>query len=90
VRLRKGTIGTKHINNIGVYILNNYGVYLEFVVPKTVFFETRALSAKDAELDTLRKFKDTPGLKLLHVFEVTNTPTYAPKDTPKIIDPSTT
>ena len=70
--------------------MKNYGVYLEFVVPKTVFFETKSLSEKDAELDTLRKFKDTPGIKILHVFEITNTPTYAPKEAPKLIDPSTT
>lgn len=63
----------------------NYGVYLEFVVPKTVFFETKALSEKDAELSTLNKFKDTPGIKILHVYEIVNTPTYAPKETPKII-----
>lgn len=63
----------------------NYGVYLEFVVPKTVFYETRALSEKDAELATINKFKDTPGIKILHVFEITNTPTYAPKAESKLI-----
>lgn len=70
--------------------MKNYGVYLEFVVPKTVFFETKALSEKDAELEVMRKFKDTPGLNILHVYEIINTPTYAPKEAPKIIDPSTT
>lgn len=67
----------------------NYGVYLEFVVPKTVFYETKALSEKDAELSTLSRFKDTPGLKILHTFEIVNTPTYAPKPEPKIIAPAT-
>ncbi len=65
--------------------LKNYGVYLEFIIPKTVFFETKSLSEKDAEMEVLRKFKDTPGLKILHVFPIENTPTYAPKEEPKVI-----
>lgn len=76
----------KHINwSQNLLSEKHYGVYLEFVVPKTVFYETKALSEKDAELSTLNKFKDTPGIKILHVFPIENTPTYMPKEPSKLI-----
>lgn len=65
----------------------NYGVYLEFVNPKTVFFEVKAASEKEAELIAGKVFADQHGLKIMHVFEITNVPTYKPKEPSKLITP---
>jgi hypothetical protein len=66
----------------------NYGVYFEYVTPRTVFFETKGLSEAEARLIVEKNFGDTPGLKILHIFELTNLPTYKPKEPSKLILPN--
>jgi hypothetical protein len=67
----------------------NYGVYLEFVQPRTVFFEVKAASEVEAKLITERQFKDQAGVRILEIYEVTNLPTYAPKEPSKLVTPNT-
>lgn len=68
----------------------NYGVYLEFVQPRTVFFEVKAASEKEAEIITNRQFKDQHGVKILEIYEIKTLPTYAPKEPSKLVTPNTT
>jgi hypothetical protein len=67
----------------------NYGVYLEFVQPRTVFFELKAASEAEARIITERQFKEQAGVKILEVYEIKNLPTYAPKDPSKLVLPNT-
>lgn len=53
-----------------------FGVYFEYVIPKTVFMETEALSKKDAELAVRRQHGNLPGFKFLDVYEINHQPTY--------------
>lgn len=67
----------------------DYGVYLEFVQPRTVFFEVKAASEAEARIITERQFKEQAGVRILEVYEVKNRPTYAPKEPSKLTLPNT-